>query len=228
MTKMTAAQAKALGTRLGAERVAADLRQLGAAQIVAKLEPGYTGLLWGETARNEAVDRAENVPEQQRQAFLRAYGMGARTAAEDVRKRWLQSTHVEEIDLQAMEDAELRREVERSGGEVPVIYRITQGHRRVEFIWFHALGTIGVGTQTRLFGGRGGVVWIYVAPLPRVSGARAALPDVVSQVLERNASEERCAGCEHPMDGQHGVAYNGPPRRVYHAECDPARAPRHG
>jgi hypothetical protein len=106
--------------------------------------------------------------------------------------------HVEEIAQSAIEDAELRREVEHSGGEVPAIYHITQGHRRVEFIWFHALGSVGVGTQTTRFAGHGGVVWIYVAPLSRISEARAALNGLVERVLIKNTAERKAVQSQAP------------------------------
>ena len=97
--------------------------------------------------------------------------------------------HVEEIDPHAMQDVELLQELARSGGEVPVVYRITKGNQRVEFVWFYALGSVGIGTETTRFAGHGGVIWIEVARFGRSADARAALGEVVSHVLDASARE---------------------------------------
>jgi hypothetical protein len=118
--------------------------------------------------------------------------------------------HVEEIEPHAIQDVELLREIARSAGEVPVAYRVTLGDRRVEFIWFYALGSVGLGTETTRFAGRGGVVWIQVPPFNRIAEARAALSEVVSRVLQANTDERLAVA--RTLEGTGEVRFAAPAR----------------
>lgn len=83
--KMSAAQAKAIGTIDGISEVNDVLREQGAATVIATLRPGHLG--WDEGAINNAAHRFRGVPEKLAKTYYRAYEKAAVSRAKQIRSQ---------------------------------------------------------------------------------------------------------------------------------------------